>query len=250
MGPVADFVAELEAADDLAALHRAFQCAIEKLGLKTFIYLKIEGSRLEAVTPETFGTRFVMGTNYPMAFRDIYRANSYHLQDPILAACRSRMIPLTWDDVAENEAIPGDREVLSLAADFGLQNGFTVPIHTPSGARVVISLSSDAPKPEFAAMVAEHQHALHVMALHFHEHMERKLAEMAVVEAPPVKLSPREIECLQWTADGKTAWEISKILGISENTVNFHIKNSMAKLDVHSKTHAVAKAVSMGIAPF
>ncbi len=250
MSPVTDFLAELESADDLTALHRAFQRAIEQLGLNTFIYLKIEGSRLEAVTPETFGTRFVMGTNYPMAFRDLYRANSYHRHDPILAACRSRMIPLTWKDVAENDTVPGDREVLNLAAEFGLRNGFTVPIHTPSGARVVISLSSEAPKSAFASIVAEHQHALHVMALHFHEHMERKIATSLIVETPPVKLSPREIECLQWTADGKTAWEISKILGISENTVNFHLKNSMAKLDVHSKTHAVAKAVSMGIAPF
>ena len=37
-----------------------------------------------------------------------------------------------------------------------------------------------------------------------------------------LKLSPRELECLKWAAAGKTAWETSIILDISEGTVKFH----------------------------
>ncbi|MDX3773381.1 helix-turn-helix transcriptional regulator [Chromatiaceae bacterium AAb-1] len=43
------------------------------------------------------------------------------------------------------------------------------------------------------------------------------------------QLTPREIECIHWTAQGKTSWEISRILGITERTVNFHLSNSMQK---------------------
>jgi DNA-binding CsgD family transcriptional regulator len=39
----------------------------------------------------------------------------------------------------------------------------------------------------------------------------------------PYTLSNREIEVLKWAALGKTSWEMSMILEISERTVNFHL---------------------------
>lgn len=65
-------------------------------------------------------------------------------------------------------------------------------------------------------------------------------------EEPPT-LSPREKECILWTAEGKSSWEIGQILGISVNTVNFHIKNVMRKLDTCSRTSAAIKALQLGI---
>lgn len=50
-----------------------------------------------------------------------------------------------------------------------------------------------------------------------------------------------------WTAQGKSSWDISRILSISENTVNFHIKNAMRKLGTTSRTAAVAKAIGHGL---
>ena len=60
-------------------------------------------------------------------------------------------------------------------------------------------------------------------------------------------LTARETDVLKWTADGKTAYEISRILNISESTVNFHIKNIMLKLDCANKIQAVAKAALIGL---
>ncbi|ESW68127.1 LuxR family transcriptional regulator [Mesorhizobium sp. LSJC277A00] len=62
-----------------------------------------------------------------------------------------------------------------------------------------------------------------------------------------IKLSPREKECLMWTARGKSSWETGMILGISANTVNFHIKNIMTKLDAASRTVAAVKAIRLGL---
>lgn len=61
------------------------------------------------------------------------------------------------------------------------------------------------------------------------------------------QLSPREKEVLNWLKKGKTSWDISVILCISERTVNFHIKNIMQKLDAVSRIHAVAKAIEKGL---
>ena len=60
-------------------------------------------------------------------------------------------------------------------------------------------------------------------------------------------LSKREAEVLQWVADGKTADEISTILGISRRTVEWHIQNIRQKLDVTSTAHAVAIAMKRGL---
>jgi LuxR family transcriptional regulator, activator of conjugal transfer of Ti plasmids len=63
-------------------------------------------------------------------------------------------------------------------------------------------------------------------------------------------LSSREKVCLSWTARGKSSWEIGRILNISENTVNFHIKNALKKLKSNSRTLAAIKAIQLGIIEF
>jgi DNA-binding CsgD family transcriptional regulator len=62
-----------------------------------------------------------------------------------------------------------------------------------------------------------------------------------------VHLSSRERDCLLWTAKGKSSVDIGFILGISESTVNFHIKNSMTKLGAATRTVAVVKAIQRGL---
>lgn len=59
-------------------------------------------------------------------------------------------------------------------------------------------------------------------------------------------LTPREKEVIAWIAHGKTNWETAMILGITENTVKFHIKNIIHKLDATNRSHAITKALTEG----
>ncbi|RXH37072.1 LuxR family transcriptional regulator [Bradyrhizobium zhanjiangense] len=63
---------------------------------------------------------------------------------------------------------------------------------------------------------------------------------MADVQA--IVLSERERQCLRWVEEGKSSWAIGVILKVSENTVNFHVKNAMRKLGTTSRTQCVVKA--------
>ncbi len=63
----------------------------------------------------------------------------------------------------------------------------------------------------------------------------------------PTSLTERETEVLRWAGDGKTTGEISSILAISDNTVNYDIKNAMAKLHAANKTAAVVIALTRGL---
>jgi DNA-binding NarL/FixJ family response regulator len=59
-----------------------------------------------------------------------------------------------------------------------------------------------------------------------------------------VALKERELECLTWSARGKSSSEIAGILGLSARTVDFHIENACRKLHVNTRIEAVAKAIS------
>ncbi|MXS21613.1 LuxR C-terminal-related transcriptional regulator [Pseudomonas oryzihabitans] len=55
------------------------------------------------------------------------------------------------------------------------------------------------------------------------------------------------MDILRWTADGVTSHKIGHLVGVSENTVNFHIKNIQRKMDCSNRTMAACKAVLLGI---
>ena len=62
-----------------------------------------------------------------------------------------------------------------------------------------------------------------------------------------MELSQRELEILKWTAEGKTSAEISLILCISENTVNFHQKNMQKRFNAPNRTQVASYAAAMGL---
>jgi DNA-binding NarL/FixJ family response regulator len=60
-------------------------------------------------------------------------------------------------------------------------------------------------------------------------------------------LTARELEVLHLIRDGYRNKQIAGQLAISENTVNFHIKNLMEKLRANDRTHAVTIALRRGM---
>jgi LuxR family quorum sensing-dependent transcriptional regulator len=62
-----------------------------------------------------------------------------------------------------------------------------------------------------------------------------------------VPLTKRETDILSWLAQGKTAWEIGRILHISRRTVEWHTRNAAKKLEAVNALQAVAKAIKIGL---
>jgi DNA-binding CsgD family transcriptional regulator len=70
---------------------------------------------------------------------------------------------------------------------------------------------------------------------------------LALLDLEIMRFTRRERECLEWVARGKSSWDISIILNISENTVNFHLKNTMKKLGASRRSVAAIKAIKLGL---
>ncbi len=61
-----------------------------------------------------------------------------------------------------------------------------------------------------------------------------------------VKITRREKECIRWASIGKTSWEISQILSISQRTVDFHLTNCIRKTNSTNRQHAIVKCILSG----
>jgi DNA-binding NarL/FixJ family response regulator len=59
---------------------------------------------------------------------------------------------------------------------------------------------------------------------------------------PLPRLTPRETEILELLAEGHSQRDMAQLLSISPKTVGLHIEHILGKLDVHSRTQAVAAA--------
>lgn len=72
------------------------------------------------------------------------------------------------------------------------------------------------------------------------------LARRTISERPAaLGLTARELDCLRWTAEGKTSNEIAAIVKLSEHTVNHYLISAAKKLDCVNRVQAVAKALRM-----
>lgn len=75
----------------------------------------------------------------------------------------------------------------------------------------------------------------------------QKLAVTEGIDTQTPRFSRREIEVVEWAAEGKTSAEIAVVLGLSEYTVNEYISSAMKKLDAQNRIHLVTKAIRIGI---
>ena len=64
---------------------------------------------------------------------------------------------------------------------------------------------------------------------------------------PNDTLTDREVELLQLVADGLSNKRIAQHLSVSENTVKYHIRQILMKLDAQNRTEAVILAIQAGL---
>jgi len=87
-----------------------------------------------------------------------------------------------------------------------------------------------------------------LLVTHEQSAIQRYTNSQSITETTHTKiLSIRELDVLQWIGAGKSNWETAMILGISENTVKFHVSNICKKLNVRRRGHAIAKAIQLNL---
>lgn len=231
------FVADLQELDDTASLEQTMARQVADLGFERFAYVALR-------VPDSNNIPFTL-TNYPYEWAQRYEENDYVNDDPVFHRATGSIEPFNWPSLRERKRLTAkQRQIFDEAGSFGLYHGAAIPVHGPRGAFALLSLNTDQREPEFQKVWRVNKLQLHMMALYYHSAIEKKLLLSA--PRPQFHFTDREREALLWTARGKTSWETSEIMRISQETVNFHLKNAMHKIGVYSKHHAVVKAIMIG----
>lgn len=84
-------------------------------------------------------------------------------------------------------------------------------------------------------------------------HMFAQMAHLRLCQLTPdlygidKSLSRREMQIIGWAAKGKSNSEIGIILNLSESSIDSYMRRAFVKLDVHDRTSASVKAISMDL---
>lgn len=192
--------------------------------------------------------RYIRFSTTPANWEQRYREMNYQNECPIYrASLRVGALPLIWQEVWDRiEKTPRQKQMVDEAEGLGLSQGVVVPIKQINGDLCGVGLSTDI-GPEEAKKIIEHNLPhIFLMSHHLHAFMTDRYIH-PVAPGPRPRLTSREQNCLYWVSEGKGTWEISEIYSISENTVKFHLRNVLQKLDVGTRAAAVAKAFRLGL---
>jgi DNA-binding CsgD family transcriptional regulator len=174
-----------------------------------------------------------------------YERNCYLFSDPTKSARMGGAAFVRWSETFRRTSVEAEKEYVFRAREHSIRDGVTVGSQTAfSGPVSTFSFIGKELEKS-----ARDETILCYLAPYFHEAMCRTMPRIAFPLGAPKRpaLSRREVEVLNWAMAGKTNWEISRILTISEPTVKFHVKNIMVKLHATSRAHAVAIALGFGL---
>ena len=186
--------------------------------------------------PSSANQQLIMHTDYPPAWRVRYDNHAYADIDPVVHHCLGANSPLVW--ARENYRRPTESAFFEEASMYGLGQGVALPLHGPRGEVGMFCLKPDENCGSSSVTII---HSLPMLAL-LRDHAIERLLGGPAHQQGRVHLTSREKEVLQWSAAGKTTWEISMILGCTSSAVDFHFKNVRRKFQVGSRQLAVLKA--------
>jgi len=180
--------------------------------------------------------------NRPREYIDRYKEQNYLIRDPLVTELRKSVYPYTWGDVrGRRKLTKTEARIIDEGRDFGVNDGFIVPIVTLSGSLSVFSPCG--PDPDLSQRARS---ALELIGIYSQQALKRALIHDQREEAAHAPLSPREREIMQWVAVGKSDDEIATLLSIGAATVTSHVESAKRKLDAFRRTYAVVQAIRFG----
>jgi DNA-binding CsgD family transcriptional regulator len=183
---------------------------------------------------------YLLNVSYPEDYFSRYIAEGLIQLDPMVTIELEAPRLYYLADILRLKKDMVTREGYDMTRSFGINEGYSTGMRNDSrGLTSVFSFVGPVmPRSERSELI------LDLLGPHLHA----ALCRVAALEGPrrPSPLTARETEVLEWIKVGKSSWQISMQLVISEATVKFHVKNIMSKLDSSTRTQALAEAIQRG----
>ncbi|RYG05413.1 MAG: hypothetical protein EON94_00060, partial [Caulobacteraceae bacterium] len=188
---------------------------------------------------------FIFLQNYPADWVETYARGGLHRFDPTQRLAAARPASFAWEDLGGVTPLaPSEIRVIEAARKAGLGDGFTVPLNAPGERAASCSFACEAGAglPVDALSIAEFAAHIAFNALFDLLHPDRVTSVM--------RLTPRQLECVQLMAMGKTDWEIGKIVGLTRSSVTTYLQSARRRVGVARRTQLAMAATSFGLIGF
>lgn len=217
-------------------LHQVLRCA-RRLGFDLASAIAVQ-DRLDG------GRDCFSVENTPEGCQEMYFDPRSTQVDPVCQHCRRHSTPIVWDQQTYVQS--GQASKWGHQSAFGYGTGLAIAMHLPNGLHLMVGVDRDQPLPSSTIEVTRLAAEFTLFTMHAIEPALDLLVPPRAASDAPV-LTARELETLRWTMEGKTAWEVGGILGISEQTAARHLHHAARKFDCTSKHQAVVKALRLGL---
>lgn len=227
------FIEQCECAAHIDELRQALHIAFRRLGFRYFAC----GSHVDPLNPR----QAVMILNYPEQWVQLYSELQLHCIDPVFLRADRTLLPFFWDaDDFKAEISPSQHRMLREARRFGIEHGYTIPIHSPRSAFIAASCSVI---PEARSLEPYSYFAAQLMACYLFE-----------TAAPSWDWLANRRHALTSARDNDSAWHslhrakatrISPMLtGLRPCTVHNYIEKAKSRFDVATRVQAVVHALA------
>jgi LuxR family quorum-sensing system transcriptional regulator CciR len=181
-------------------------------------------------------------SSYPAEWVADISAGTRVEEDPAyMASCRS-LVGFRWSEMGDIIKISRrQRTILARSRRAGIGEGYTVPAHVPgeTNGLTTFAVRDGRDLPDRRLPMAQ-------LAGTFAYEAARQLRRRGQTETEPVALTPRQVDCVLLVAKGKSDWEISRILGVAEETVTEHVDAARARYGVARRSQLVVRALHDG----
>jgi DNA-binding CsgD family transcriptional regulator len=174
-------------------------------------------------------------SNWPQALISAYDEGDLFHNSALLCELRKSNMPVCLGVTAFESSTNNlkNERITALFHGHGLKRTFAFVLHDADLRCYVFAFSGNRSSLSREEAMEQVFGAMEFLDIH---------ARLQVTEQPLESLSSREIECLRWSAAGKSSDEIAIILDLSPHTVVGYLKSAMRKLDSVNRMQAVARA--------
>ena len=223
---------DVMALDSIEAIDRLVAQTIARYGLSSYAGGMVTGPVAHSVLPVYF-------MNWPESWQRIYAERGWISKDPAPRWALVSGAPAAWTEILATlpRNDPG-HEIYAEAIKYGYREGLVVPVRSSDGSLGLVSAGGDRGKLEPAEVS--------VLAAFFTAALLRAEALVGASRTPtPSPLTLRERECTSLLVQGFTDAQMATALGISTDTVRFHLDNARRKLG--ARTRAQLAVIAAGI---
>lgn len=187
---------------------------------------------------------FVILTNHSKEYTDVFLGEGKYFYGPMVRWALEHEGVGSWKMLREmvmtGTMTADERRMFEFNQKMGVTAGYTISfksISARSKGAIALTAERSMTQDDIDAVWAEHGRDLHLM---------NNIAHLKILTlpytAPNRSLTKRQREALEWVGDGKTTQDIAILMGLTQATVEKHLRLARESLAVETTAQAVLKA--------